>query len=380
MDLLRQNLDRHPNPQQPLVPQHTVSNSFQAFKSLKHLDFEGTTDPVVARAWLKELERSVEIMRVAEIQKTTFAAYLLKGEANYWWESKKNIDWNGVVTWARVFVLELTNYATLVQRTTIVEKGSERVREKREDIKKRFESQKGSSTGVNLSNKIGKGPASQVRRNPEAMRSGGTNVGQSGRQLRGSQSGQSRPPLPDCKICERKYRGECNMPMSIPDLGEIYPLGGSADRLGLVDPVTGECLPAAMLPYCGRTFLESHIRDLQADERALLICISICLREAVIGEACTFHRILASLYSGTVCIWNYQSQTMAKSFEVTELREVEENIGLRIMIVDDAPKKPKKTEKPTEAEKPKAPEKPKEAEKPKPPTEEANALFRKYKY
>ncbi|KAK6914916.1 Coatomer, WD associated region [Dillenia turbinata] len=29
--------------------------------------------------------------------------------------------------------------------------------------------------------------------------------------------------------------------------------------------------------------------------------------------------ILASLYSGTVCIWNYQSQTMAKSFEVTEL-------------------------------------------------------------
>ncbi|KAH9615444.1 hypothetical protein KSS87_021359 [Heliosperma pusillum] len=29
--------------------------------------------------------------------------------------------------------------------------------------------------------------------------------------------------------------------------------------------------------------------------------------------------ILASLYSGTVVIWNYQSQTMAKSFEVTEL-------------------------------------------------------------
>ncbi|KAI3928793.1 hypothetical protein MKW98_024394 [Papaver atlanticum] len=29
--------------------------------------------------------------------------------------------------------------------------------------------------------------------------------------------------------------------------------------------------------------------------------------------------ILASLYSGSVCIWNYQSQTMVKSFEVTEL-------------------------------------------------------------
>ncbi|XP_010658245.1 UTP--glucose-1-phosphate uridylyltransferase 3, chloroplastic isoform X1 [Vitis vinifera] len=52
----------------------------------------------------------------------------------------------------------------------------------------------------------------------------------------------------------------------LPELGEIYPLGGSADRLGLVDPDTGECLPAAMLPYCGRTLLEGLIRDLQARE------------------------------------------------------------------------------------------------------------------
>ncbi|WVZ07802.1 hypothetical protein V8G54_021148 [Vigna mungo] len=52
----------------------------------------------------------------------------------------------------------------------------------------------------------------------------------------------------------------------LPDLGEIYPLGGSADRLGLVDPKSGECLPAAMLPYCGRTLLEGLIRDLQARE------------------------------------------------------------------------------------------------------------------
>ncbi|GAB4827621.1 UTP--glucose-1-phosphate uridylyltransferase 3, chloroplastic [Ancistrocladus abbreviatus] len=52
----------------------------------------------------------------------------------------------------------------------------------------------------------------------------------------------------------------------LPDLGEIYPLGGAADRLGLVDADTGECLPAAMLPYCGRTLLEGLIRDLQARE------------------------------------------------------------------------------------------------------------------
>lgn len=53
---------------------------------------------------------------------------------------------------------------------------------------------------------------------------------------------------------------------ALPDMGEIYPLGGSGDRLGLVDEVTGECLPVAMLPYCGRTLLEGLIRDLQARE------------------------------------------------------------------------------------------------------------------
>lgn len=52
----------------------------------------------------------------------------------------------------------------------------------------------------------------------------------------------------------------------LPEIGEIYALGGSADRLGLVDPMTGEPLPAAMLPYCGRTLLEGLIRDVQARE------------------------------------------------------------------------------------------------------------------
>lgn len=67
----------------------------------------------------------------------------------------------------------------------------------------------------------------------------------------------------------RKFSIDClmlqNLPCSqgLPELGEIYALGGSADRLGLLDPVTGESLPAAMLPYCGRTLLEGLIRDVQ---------------------------------------------------------------------------------------------------------------------
>ncbi|HEV8051911.1 MAG TPA: hypothetical protein VGP47_05405, partial [Parachlamydiaceae bacterium] len=49
-------------------------------------------------------------------------------------------------------------------------------------------------------------------------------------------------------------------------MGEMYPLGGAADRLNLQDDETGEPLPAAQLRFCGRTLLETLIRDLQGRE------------------------------------------------------------------------------------------------------------------
>lgn len=49
-------------------------------------------------------------------------------------------------------------------------------------------------------------------------------------------------------------------------LAEIYPLGGAADRLHLVDEKTGSELPAAKLPFAGKLLLEHLIRDLVARE------------------------------------------------------------------------------------------------------------------
>ena len=48
----------------------------------------------------------------------------------------------------------------------------------------------------------------------------------------------------------------------LPRMAEVYPLGGAGDRLGLVDEATGESLPAALLPYNGRTLIEGLLRDL----------------------------------------------------------------------------------------------------------------------
>jgi UDP-N-acetylglucosamine pyrophosphorylase len=52
----------------------------------------------------------------------------------------------------------------------------------------------------------------------------------------------------------------------LPHLAEIYPLGGAADRLRLQDERTGAPLPAARLPFKGKTLLEGMIADVQARE------------------------------------------------------------------------------------------------------------------
>ena len=54
--------------------------------------------------------------------------------------------------------------------------------------------------------------------------------------------------------------------LGLPQMAEIYPLGGAGDRLGLCCEETGESLPTAVLPYCGRSLLGVLLRDLQARE------------------------------------------------------------------------------------------------------------------
>ena len=49
-------------------------------------------------------------------------------------------------------------------------------------------------------------------------------------------------------------------------MGELYPIGGAGERLGLVDKKTNEPLPAAKLCFGGNTLLEIMIRDLQGRE------------------------------------------------------------------------------------------------------------------
>lgn len=101
VNLLRENFS---NPVENQVPpaqnQQVQATPFKAIKGVHPPEFHGTNDPTKAQAWIKEIEKAFKIVQVLENQKTTFATYMLKGEANFWWESKETRE-EQVVTWDR---------------------------------------------------------------------------------------------------------------------------------------------------------------------------------------------------------------------------------------------------------------------------------------
>lgn len=75
------------------------------------------------------------------------------------------------------------------------------------------------------------------------------------------------PPWIDISgLDERSQRYLLEGILSLPKLAEIYPVGGAADRLGFCDPLDGQPLPAAKLPFGGHSLLEGLIRDIQGRE------------------------------------------------------------------------------------------------------------------
>ncbi|XP_074337209.1 uncharacterized protein LOC141674399 [Apium graveolens] len=138
-----QNVTQEP----PVVP--TVT--FKQFQLVKPPEFEGSADPTKVRRWMKEIEKAFMLVKVEADQKTEFASYFLKGEANYWWESKKALEvaeyeakftelsrfvpeqvdteekrvkrfQQGLKSWFRsgVAVFELTTYTTVIQKAMII--------------------------------------------------------------------------------------------------------------------------------------------------------------------------------------------------------------------------------------------------------------------
>ncbi|XP_074323502.1 uncharacterized protein LOC141660418 [Apium graveolens] len=239
VELLRQNLQQQRPPQQP---QQAMDNVFKSFKSVKPPELHGVADPVQARAWLKEVEKTFERIGTEEAHKTNFATYLLKGEmqrkilelkqenmsvAEYeakftelskfvpqpvgTEEQKAERFQQGLKQWIqnKLAILEITDYATLVQKATIAETGSEMSQKMKQTKKQKFDGRSRSVGGESFPSKFVRGTASQPNRSTGFGGSENVSVARSGNQTGMSYHSQPRPPLPECKSCGKRYSGQC---------------------------------------------------------------------------------------------------------------------------------------------------------------------------
>jgi hypothetical protein len=77
----------------------------------------------------------------------------------------------------------------------------------------------------------------------------------------------SPPPVQDIRTADRIMWNSCYWGTAhLGSAGMIFALGGAGDRLNLLDPSTGEPLPAACFSFCGRSFFEGMMRDVEAQE------------------------------------------------------------------------------------------------------------------
>ena len=56
------------------------------------------------------MKKVFDVARVTDEQKTSFATFMLKGEASYWWKANKGRVSEGIVTWDRFKELFFENY------------------------------------------------------------------------------------------------------------------------------------------------------------------------------------------------------------------------------------------------------------------------------
>lgn len=74
------------------------------------------------------------------------------------------------------------------------------------------------------------------------------------------------PPIIDLTDEANWYESCLEGLKHLTSFAELYPVAGAGDRLDLRDESSGEPLPAAFLPFEGRSLLEGMVRDLQARE------------------------------------------------------------------------------------------------------------------
>ena len=78
---------------------HAMNNARSEFRRLNPPTFEGSVNPITADQWLRTMERMIEVAKVPEEEKVTCVSFMLRGAAEYWWDSIKRIHDEATMQW-----------------------------------------------------------------------------------------------------------------------------------------------------------------------------------------------------------------------------------------------------------------------------------------
>ncbi|MQL97402.1 hypothetical protein Taro_030091 [Colocasia esculenta] len=103
---------QHPRAQVPVLPQaqhHGGPSIMERFKRMPPPSFKGESDPLLAKSWLREIEKIFRAIRCADDDRVTLATYMLQERADVWWSSLLHTRFEGgaVEVKAKKFVMGL---------------------------------------------------------------------------------------------------------------------------------------------------------------------------------------------------------------------------------------------------------------------------------
>lgn len=79
------------NPPNGVLTDNPNFRGLSEFRKAGPPSFDGKYDPVAADNWLRELEKIFNVMMCTDTQKVTFAAFMLKSEAEHWWRGARDL-------------------------------------------------------------------------------------------------------------------------------------------------------------------------------------------------------------------------------------------------------------------------------------------------
>ena len=65
--------------------------TIEQFRKLGSPSFLGNLNPIEVESWIMQMEKIFDVIGCTEVQKVSFASFMLKGEAEHWWRSTKRL-------------------------------------------------------------------------------------------------------------------------------------------------------------------------------------------------------------------------------------------------------------------------------------------------